>query len=348
MDQVKSRNQLYQLNWVRAIAALMVVAYHLEITMALSKYFDRAVFPIFKAGSAGVELFFVLSGFVIYYAHHRDRQGDVEAVKKFVFKRFRRLYPPLWIVLIATTAMAFAAGADVSAWDVIAAYLILPVEKEVLLGVEWTLRHEMLFYATFLVWLWNRKIGLAALLGWGVIGSIAGVFFDEPWLLKFLLSPYHLLFMTGMGIGWLFVREDMSHGLATFIAGVIVFAGTWWQVSYGGGADPDYLILLFGLGATGIIYGLCALPSWNRPCKPLDMMGAASYSLYLIHYPLLSLLLKITMIVHAYVPLPLELYFIGIVFACQMAGLLFHYYVEKPVLSLTGRLMQRRQPQPAE
>lgn len=347
MNQVKSRSQLYQLNWVRAVAALMVVGYHLEITMVFPKYFNQAVFPVFKAGSAGVELFFVLSGFVIYYAHHRDKEGSFQALKTFVSKRFRRLYPPLWIVLLVVTAMAFAAGVDVTAWDLIASYLILPVEKEVLLGVEWTLRHEMLFYATFLLYLWNRRIGLAVLLAWGVAGSAAGIFFNEPWLLKFILSPYHMLFIAGMGIGWLYLREDMPFGLQTLLAGLVVFSGTWWLACSDAGVNPDYLILLFGLGATGIIYGLCALPAWNRPIKALDVMGAASYSLYLIHYPLLSAMLKVAMIVDGHIGLPPELYFIGIVIACQIAGIVFHYYVEKPVLRLTGQFMQR-QPQAAQ
>jgi peptidoglycan/LPS O-acetylase OafA/YrhL len=348
MEKTGSRKQLFQLNWVRAVAAIMVVGYHLEITMELPKYFGTAVFSLFRAGSSGVELFFVLSGFVIYYAHYRDPSANPDALRKFVFKRFRRIYPPLWIVLIVVGAMAVAshASSQLTPWNVIASFMILPLQSETLLGVEWTLRQEMLFYALFLVFIWDRKIGFGLLLAWGAIGSIVGVFIDEPWWLKFALSPYHLLFLAGMGIAWLYVHKTMQAGKIVFTSGLLVFGGTWWMVCTAGLVDMDYIILLFGLGAAAIIYGLIAMPLWNRPVKLLDIMGASSYSLYLVHYPLLSAMLKAAVIAQHHVTLPLSVYFLGTLAACQLAGVFFHYQIEKPIIDITSRFLQR-QPKPA-
>ncbi|MBW8837920.1 MAG: acyltransferase [Burkholderia sp.] len=114
---VPRREQLLQLNWVRGIAALLVVAYHCEITMLMPKYFGASTLPPFKAGHSGVQLFFVLSGFVVYLAHRQDPQSNSAAIFRFATKRFRRLYPALWVVCsygIGKLAFRFCWHGDLS------------------------------------------------------------------------------------------------------------------------------------------------------------------------------------------------------------------------------------------
>jgi len=170
--QAPRQGQLLQLNWIRGIAALLVVGYHCEVTMLMPKYFGVGTFPLFKAGHSGVQLFFVLSGFVIYLAHHRDPEGNGSAIARFVAKRFRRLYPSLWIVLVPLIILSFLGFSTrvPDGSDVILSLLILPVKEEVILATEWTLRHEILFYAMFAVFLWNRRIGFGLLIAWGLVG----------------------------------------------------------------------------------------------------------------------------------------------------------------------------------
>lgn len=338
--QGRVRSQIFQLNWVRAIAALMVVGYHTEVTLRLGKYLGSPVFPLLAPGSAGVQLFFVLSGFVILYAHHRDAHGNAEVMKQFVIKRFRRLYPPLWIVLLIVLAMSIALpfGPDPSLWDVVASFLILPAERESILAVEWTLRHEVLFYLAFFIFLWNRTAGFVVFIGWGVVASLAGTLLESYWLVDFLISPNHLLFMLGMGVCYLYLRNAMPVPHLVFAAGVVVFAATWLLVYQRGYFIHRFDDVAFGIGATGILYGLCGMPVLNRPVRVADALGAASYSLYLVHYPLISALAKVAAKLDAAFAMPRAILFIAIVVICQAAGLLFHYYVEKPAIALfSGR-----------
>lgn len=68
----------------RGIAAMLVVLFHLGGAFAAEKYFGIAAFSIpFKFGSAGVELFFVLSGFIIFSAH-RDDIGQVSKIAGYI------------------------------------------------------------------------------------------------------------------------------------------------------------------------------------------------------------------------------------------------------------------------
>ena len=338
MTRELAKGQIFQLNWVRAIAALMVVCYHTEITLRLPKYFDGGILPVFYPGASGVQLFFVLSGFVIFIAHHRDRHGDWGVMKRFLYKRFRRLYPPLWIVLFVVLAMSLFLpfGVVPTVWDVFASFLILPVERESILAVEWTLRHEIIFYAAFLIFLWSRIGGLLLFAIWGVIGSLVGAFIGGHWLFDFLFNPNHLLFMLGMAVGYFYVRNRMSGGIVALVFGIALFAAAWLIVYERRSYIHEVDDVLFGLGATGIIYGLCALPRLNAPLKVFDVAGAASYSLYLIHYPLISVFAKVAIKFDAMVKLPPVIYFCVIVVVCHLLGVLFHYFVEKPAISLVS------------
>lgn len=336
--QVRRQGQLLQLNWIRGIAALLVVGYHCEVTMLMPKYFGVGTFPLFKAGHSGVQLFFVLSGFVIYLAHHRDPEGNGSAIARFVAKRFRRLYPSLWIVLVPLIILSFLGFSTrvPDGSDVILSLLILPVKEEVILATEWTLRHEILFYAMFAVFLWNRRIGFGLLIAWGLVGLPLALIDGKGWLIDFIFNNNHLLFLAGAGVrGSMFA--DIPPAAVFLFAGLIVFAVTFYfGISKQIPAKAE--LLLFGLGAAGIIYGACSMPYLNRRIAPLEEAGAASYALYLIHYPLISLLVKIAVKIDQSVAIPHAVYFVAILVICQLAAFAFHRLIEAPLLN--ARSMQ--------
>lgn len=337
---VPRQGQLLQLNWIRGIAALLVVAYHCEVTMLMPKYFGVSTFPLFKAGHSGVQLFFVLSGFVIYLAHHRDSEGNRSAVARFAAKRFRRLYPALWIVLVPLIILSFLGFSTTtpSNTDVALSLLILPVKEEVILATEWTLRHEILFYALFLCFLWNRRIGFGLMLAWGLMGLPLALINDKGWLIDFIFNNNHVLFLGGVGIAWLYIRGYSAGGPYFLFAGLIVFTVTFY-FGISKQIPPNAELLLFGLGAAGIIHGACSMPFLNRKIVPLEEAGAASYALYLIHYPLISLLVKIAVKLNATIAAPRALYFVVIIAVCQAAAVVFHHLIEAPLMKASW--MQR-------
>lgn len=104
------RNSIDTLQAGRAFAALSVLLFHTNVTLGLKKYLGTDVFPIFNAGNSGVQFFFVLSGFVIFYAHRSDL-GRSQQLGRYMFRRFSRLVPPLWVVLsLVTIIHAFMPG----------------------------------------------------------------------------------------------------------------------------------------------------------------------------------------------------------------------------------------------
>lgn len=217
----------------RGFAATAVVLFHTNGTFALDKYFGRGVSDMFSAGDSGVHFFFVISGVVMIIAHHAQI-GVVESPAEFYWKRFVRLYPALWVVLfglvlVLTVRPEISAGARLNWLDCIAAFLVIPAEQEGLLAVEWTLRHEVLFYAIFGVFLWRPKLGATLLALWS-LGSVLAIGGRFQFPLSFIFSPLHLLFILGMGVGWAIVSKLFWGGplpLVLVVTGFIAFAATW-------------------------------------------------------------------------------------------------------------------------
>src|ERR1700761_2793553 len=102
------RKELYTLQAGRAIASLLVVFYHNAVSIFDDSRFwgDDPSQKIFNFGHSGVDFFFVLSGFIILYAHWNDL-GKPKQIFKYASKRFRRIYPIYWIVLALVAPVYF-------------------------------------------------------------------------------------------------------------------------------------------------------------------------------------------------------------------------------------------------
>ncbi len=87
----------------RGVAACLVVLFHATGLVESPLYWNHSVLGgAFHFGFSGVEFFFVLSGFIIYWAHARDL-GRPEQLRKYAWRRFTRIYPTYWVVLALVT-----------------------------------------------------------------------------------------------------------------------------------------------------------------------------------------------------------------------------------------------------
>lgn len=147
----------------RGIAATLVVLYHASAAIfPAAKYWHQQVFSgIFGFGYAGVEFFFVLSGFIIAFAHHSDI-GTPSRLANFVRRRFNRIYPSYWIVLAAVVIMATSGvGPPLPPLsDIISSFVLAGLDySKAILGVSWTLFHEIGFYIVFGLAIWRPWAG---------------------------------------------------------------------------------------------------------------------------------------------------------------------------------------------
>lgn len=342
-ERATSNPALNTLQAGRAFAALVVLAFHVELTLALPQYLDRAVFPVFNSGYSGVHFFFVLSGFVIMLAHHGDI-GRPETVGGFAWKRVRRIYPPLWaalLILLPLTLLfpALNNGAPVGVKAVVSAITLAPARYDPLLSVIWTLRHEALFYLVFGLAIWRPRIGLTVAALWMALSAVL------PWVgvtgwLRFFFTSQHLLFAFGAGAFLLFRRGGIRRPLALLIAGLALFAATW--------AVPLLDLPIhgvignwaFGLGAAMAIVGAATLERERGLSVPrvLVFLGEASYAIYLVHAPAIYAAAVLMMTLPPQVRRFEGLMFAIIALVALAVGIAFHVLVEKPLLARIVRL----------
>ena len=145
-------NRLYSLQVFRGIAAMLVVLYHASVYSQEQLGFSF-LGGAFLFGHTGVDFFFVLSGFIIYYIHRADI-GLPSRFRPYLKKRVLRVIPVYWIVTSIKLALIVAIPTLAKSYErdplnLISSYLLLPQRNLPLIGAAWTLTYEALFYLFF-------------------------------------------------------------------------------------------------------------------------------------------------------------------------------------------------------
>ena len=332
------------------MAAVLVLITHSGFYA--SERLDRS-YKFWETGAAGVDLFFVISGFVMVYSSV-NLIGDRKGWLVFSQRRIIRIVPMYWLattvkLVVMVLAGEFVLHARFSLLDTSMSYLFLPTRNSdgnlfPLLGVGWTLNFEMLFYLLFAVALFLR-VSVFKFVGTVLfLLAIGALFRQDNWpAVSFYLNPIVLDFFLGMLIAKACLRDKyLPRGAAilSVFAGLLlllVFPVTIWHTS------------LAGVAAAMIIVGVVALEAWFTWIPGwLIYLADASYVIYLFH-PMIApaaptILSKLNM------PYPLLSIALSICFAL-LAGCFIHKLVEKPVTlwlkgALEARSLIRAQPSP--
>jgi exopolysaccharide production protein ExoZ len=304
--------KLTGLQAMRGVAAFLVVLHHAAGTVALPKYTDVVIADgiLTPLGRAGVDLFFVLSGFVIYYVHHRDI-GRAQSFRRYMLRRLSRIYPTYWGVFFLMLALflghpSFGGDTPHSPRAIIQSFLLIPFTTPgefTIVGVAWTLSHELLFYTLFGLVILDSRFGARLFAGWFCCLVVAALFLPTPLPppFNFLLHVKNLEFFIGMGVARLVLAEGDGGGRTAaaswllLLAGAACFVGTSVVELQGYDFQISAPTLFYGLGAGMMILAFASLEMrgrLGRVPRPLVFLGAASYSLYLIHHPIVIGLVK--------------------------------------------------------
>ena len=294
----------------------------------------------YSAGRLGVEFFFVLSGIVILTAHWDDI-GNPHAFPSFLWKRFRRIYPIYWIVLLPQLIWIVTRPRQENLyqrdpWVILSSLILVHIHSfHTTVTVAWTLFHEILFYAFFALLILNRRLGGLAMVLWLAASFF---FFNEPNPYgAHFFSPLHLIFAMGMIAAWLIRRGPIPWPIVFLSAGVLLFARASYILNKSS-IFSDKISLLAGFGAMLITLGLVELERRGqlRVYAWLALLGDASYAIYLVHYPLLFVLSPRMLNL---LPQRHLLVICGMVFLTLLAiafGVVFHLLIERPLLKWMG------------
>ena len=296
---------LWTVQVLRGVAALMVVFGHSQSAVGAVVASDGQVFvrSTFVPWGAGVDLFFVISGFIIVHASGR-LFGRAGARRDFVTRRLIRIVPLYWLVttlFLALLAVATLKGGDrfPGLLAILASYAFLPADTYgegrlfPVFDLGWTLNYEMLFYALLgLVVALTRHRALVTL---GVMLALlvaVGRAAPLPAALWFWTRPIILDFGLGVVIGALVARRlelPPALRLAVAVVGITVLL-----------ADPAHVfdgpvgmtvanawprVLFAGIPVAAVLAAALLGPEPRMPqvAAPFTRVGDASYSLYLFH-----------------------------------------------------------------
>lgn len=275
---------------------MMVAIGHTMLELQKVTAFGDPTFQVPWNYGFGVDLFFVISGFIMMYTAGGGF-GDSQRQRRFLFARLARIGPLYWLMTTAYLAIALLApsglnGAAIDAKTVIGSYLFIPVANArgvvlPLLAVGWTLNFEMLFYVIFtLAMFLPPKWGRWTVVGTLLVVPLAGWILDpsSP-VLHFWTDSIVIEFAFGALLG-IFVTRLASAPLP--LAWVLTLAGAAGFVlpyifnlpDLGG---PRFLVA--GIPAAMIVAGAVNFDIQKRTVDspPLRAVGDASYSLYLTH-----------------------------------------------------------------
>ena len=209
---------------LRGIAALLVAAFHLYAA-AENEGHATTMFAFFKGGGIGVDIFFVISGFVIYYASSRKEDWTRSG---FTAGRFVRIYPLYWASLIFVSllglGLAFAVGDTsraVSLPEFLYAASLLP-SSEYVISITWTLTIEMAFYIIFALTYMRSAPQtrlFVALCIWAFASIVYAMRFTETTALGHLFHPAVPELLMGV-----LIAHTFAHG-AVVSARVLVVLG---------------------------------------------------------------------------------------------------------------------------
>jgi peptidoglycan/LPS O-acetylase OafA/YrhL len=297
---------LINIQFLRFVAALMVVAYHAS-KHVLDTGADQGIF--FSAaeavGFAGVDVFFVISGFIMFYTTGESSGGSSSL--DFLKRRLARIYSGYWpFFFFAAAVFAWARPGHFEAADLLTSFLLWPAPlNEVLLDVAWTLSYEMYFYLLFTLLV---LVGIR-IRWWLLLSLFTSVlvfnlfrhfvlndfspdkFYFHGFSNLFLTSPFLLEFFAGAVFASLGSTGTSRSGWTLLLAGISGFAlaGLINVAGYDGKIEQGYhyvpRVLLFGTPSALLLLGLVQLERNGSvaPRKFSLYTGGASYAIYLSH-----------------------------------------------------------------
>lgn len=361
---------LQSVQMLRAVAAMMVLLFHLVTTSAYGWLpagstiesagpgrLSLGIAELVRAiGFAGVDLFFVISGAVMVYSSY-DHLGDPRASIPFLKRRIARIYPLYWVctagVLTLVMLLPEAATRSKLAWPAVTkSWFLWPQAEFPIVGVGWTLTFEMYFYLVFAMLIpLPRQWFLWILVAWGVATFPLFWHFDRPEFrdtadgflsLPLVASPLALEFIAGCFIGWQARRGSTLAGSFAAMAGVVMFVIVGGYLGMRFPEEARYGLLrvaIFGAASALVVYGgiACERDGILSVPRLLKQCGDASYSLYLTHMYVLWGVAKLW-------PADDDQWFsraamtLTAIAACVATAVISYQVIERPLHALFSRL----------
>ncbi|HDC4533314.1 acyltransferase [Enterobacter asburiae] len=298
-------SKILSIHYLRGIAALLVVFFHFSIY--LDNYYVQKDLGwiLFGGGAFGVDLFFMISGFVIVLSTKNSNSKSI-----FLVRRFFRVYPPFIFIFAIGSLTVYNSN---SLLDLVRASLLIHKDYSLpspsfgfnILGTAWTLTYELYFYLTFVIAMGiNHKyrvvlsslflitpILVLQLLYTGSLSFSGDASPNIPQtnplygLLRFVSSPILVEFIIGMVFYEIFtkVKIKITEGTTQLI---LALSCGLFLTFYFGNFNNEFGMHGFGIWSIILLFGVLTYDKQIgiKENKLFNLLGDISFSLYISHY----------------------------------------------------------------
>lgn len=273
---------------LRALAAWAVVCHHF-----MQIFFDfEARGPIgqlfIDKGAVGVDIFFVISGLVIFLS----TEGKALPPARFLLYRLFRIVPAYWLytvlmALLVVFARPLLPDQTVDWSHLLLSLLFIPTENPggygiyPTLNVGWTLNYEMLFYVLF-AWALLFRLQVRLLVVAALLFAVCQAWTGFGWVSEFYRSDIVYEFLLGIGIGMLYRRGWIPPALWLPLLGIGAALLAIYHL------PPEPRLLNWGVPSAVLVMASMSLERHVERNRLLKLLGDCSYSVYLMHVLVLS------------------------------------------------------------
>ncbi len=364
---------LINIQFLRFVAAMLVVLYHSTAHVRSVGIDPGPVFSVSEAvGFAGVDVFFVISGFIMAWTT-RSATG-LDDAWQFARRRLARIYSGYWpFFLIGLVVFSWAYPSLVERSELVKSVFLWPTPR-LLLAVSWTLIFELFFYLCFsLIIALSRGrhtqvliASLAAIAAWSLFSQygreayapgnleqmhIAEYYMASPYLAEFLAGALAAVWLLNRpaGLAWPWLLAGAAGFLLGGYVNNRVFDGNIEQ-----GYWVFYRVIVFGIPSLMALVGLVRLEHAGRiaPLRFSLLAGGASYAIYLSHTIILTATqhLGFNDWASAFSPWIAQGLFVGLALAILAYSVMHYRWIERPVhhlflwLARVGRKQAAQKP----
>jgi exopolysaccharide production protein ExoZ len=345
---LETARKIQNIQGLRGIAVLLVIFAHMLTTEAKYAKFDYLLPSFLEIGGSGVDLFFLISGFIMVMVTRNFFQSASE-IWRFLYHRFTRIYPMYWlytfVVLCVWLVFPYMVNSSQSNQiNILESIFLVPQNIYPILMVAWTLIYEIYFYLTFAVLLFFPKNKLLLGLSIWIVLLVAGYHFlpsSNPFV-NVYFGPLVVEFIAGCLVATLYFDRRLP-GNATIIA---LLALVFWVAGYSL-LELDgrgwVRVLVFGFPAMLALYAALLYENKHDMVMPkwLQQIGDASYSIYLSHILVLAIVGRVWTLfaIEGYIDniIMLMMMFIAVI----IVGVLSFRLMEKPILK-KARLLEKK------
>ncbi|HVA15770.1 MAG TPA: acyltransferase [Stellaceae bacterium] len=358
MDVVSSKSELparggamlVNVQALRALAAFLVVFVHIDVLARLCGFPANST----AFGNAGVDLFFVISGLIMVVTTAEKPQPAYE----FIRGRITRIVPLYWTITLIVVAIALLAptllqSTTAGPREILDSLAFIPYQRpdgavHPIVFVGWTLNYEMLFYLIFSIGMLlpKRTLGLWFVLIVLAVAAIAGLILHPANTIgAFYTAPIILEFGAGICLGLMLTSRRFSNSrhvrypaivVAIVAFGFMLAGPTLWpnlDRAWSAGI-PAFLIVGSALALE--ISGIKLNAKW------LQLLGAASYSIYLTHFFVTQVFAKIALHLSRFgIPIIIAIG-VGAFAVVALVGIVAHLRLELPLTMIARQLTKRR------